>query len=135
MRGTPQTMQNFTDYKDLKAEIMTYFSKKLQELKILGVNDVIIDPGFGFAKSLEQNYELLHGMGELGVFNCPVLVGISRKSMINKVLNTSALEALNGTTVLNTIALLNGAQFLRVHDVKPAKEAIKLVEAYKGGNP
>lgn len=129
MRGTPQTMQQHTDYDDLMEEIMLYFAQKVRTLRQLGVNDVILDPGFGFAKTLEQNYELMRSLAEFSLhFDTPLLVGISRKSMIYKLLNTTPENSLNGTTVLNTYALLNGADILRVHDVKAAAEAIEIVK-------
>ena len=129
MRGTPQTMQQQTDYDDLMEEIMLYFAQKVRMLRQLGVNDVILDPGFGFAKTLEQNYELMRSLAEFSLhFDTPLLVGISRKSMIYKLLNTTPENSLNGTTVLNTYALLNGADILRVHDVKAAAEAIEIVK-------
>lgn len=127
MRGTPKTMQQHTDYNDLVGEIMQYFATKVQQLHLLGVNDVILDPGFGFSKTLEQNYELMRRLREFSLFDLPLLVGISRKSMIYKFLGGTPAESLNGTTVLNTIALLNGANILRVHDVRAAVEAVKLV--------
>lgn len=129
MRGTPQTMQQHTDYDDLMEEIMLYFAQKVRTLRQLGVNDVILDPGFGFAKTLEQNYELMRSLPEFSLhFEAPLLVGVSRKSMIYKLLGTSPEDSLNGTTVLNTYALLNGADILRVHDVKAAAEAIEIVK-------
>lgn len=129
MRGTPQTMQQHTDYDDLMEEIMLYFAQKVRTLRQLGVNDVILDPGFGFAKTLGQNYELMRSLAEFSLhFETPLLVGISRKSMIYRLLNTTPEESLNGTTVLNTYALLNGADILRVHDVKAAAEAIEIVK-------
>ncbi|RRD70445.1 dihydropteroate synthase [Tannerella forsythia] len=129
MRGTPQTMQQHTDYDDLMEEIMLYFAQKVRTLRQLGVNDVILDPGFGFAKTLGQNYELMRSLTEFSLhFETPLLVGISRKSMIYKLLNTTPENSLNGTTVLNTYALLNGADILRVHDVKAAAEAIEIVK-------
>ncbi len=129
MRGTPQTMQQHTDYDDLMEEIMLYFAEKVRMLRQLGVNDVILDPGFGFAKTLGQNYELMRSLAEFSLhFDTPLLVGISRKSMIYRLLNTTPEESLNGTTVLNTYALLNGADILRVHDVKAAAEAIEIVK-------
>ncbi len=126
MRGTPQTMQNFTNYKDIIDEILDYFVRKTNSLKKLGVKDIIIDPGFGFSKTLEQNYELLNNLKSLKILNLPVLVGISRKSMIYRLLNIKPEEALNGTSVLNTIAIQKSADILRVHDVKEAVETIKL---------
>jgi dihydropteroate synthase len=128
MKGTPQTMQKQAVYEHLTLEIIDYFSAKIAKLKKLGVHDVIIDPGFGFAKTLDHNYELMGQLQDLQVFGLPILAGISRKSMIYKLLGTTAGEALNGTTVLNTIALLKGASILRVHDVKAAAECIALIE-------
>lgn len=129
MRGTPQTMQQQTDYDNLVKAILFYFSERIAAAKALGIIDIIIDPGFGFAKTLEQNYELLNKLELLKIIEKPLLVGISRKSMIYKKLETSAKEALNGTSVLNTVALQKGASILRVHDVKEALECIKLVES------
>ena len=127
MRGTPKTMQQQTDYNHLAADIIKYFSEKVDELFQLGVNDIILDPGFGFSKTLEQNYELMNHLGDFRLFGLPILVGISRKSMIYKLLGNTPAESLNGTTVLNTFALLNGANILRVHDVKEAVEAVRIV--------
>ena len=127
MRGTPKTMQQQTNYKNLVKEILFYFSERIEEARALGIVDLVIDPGFGFAKTLEQNYELLNALELLNLTNLPLLVGMSRKSMIYKTLDTSAEHALNGTTVLNTIALQKGAHILRVHDVKEAVESIKLI--------
>lgn len=128
MRGTPKTMNNLTNYGDLLSELTTYFSKKITELHDLGVQDLIVDPGFGFAKTLDQNYELLSNLGVLKTLGYPILAALSRKSMIYKLLDTDAEHALNGTTVANTIALINGANILRVHDVSEAIEAVKMVE-------
>jgi dihydropteroate synthase len=128
MRGTPQTMASQTNYTNLIVEIAQYFAEKIQTLKELGVKDLIIDPGFGFAKTLEQNYELLGKLEHLKIIGHPVMVALSRKSMIYKLLETDAEHALNGTTAANTIALMQGANILRVHDVHAAKEAIKIVE-------
>ncbi len=128
IKGTPQTMQQHCQYENMMDEIIKFFAERVQRLKLLGVNDIIIDPGFGFAKDLDQNYELMQRLDELKVFELPILVGISRKSMIYKLLRTDADSALNGTTVLNTIALTKGANILRVHDVEPAMEAIKICE-------
>ena len=128
MRGTPQNMQQQTSYKDIFTEMALYFSEKKNTLIKLGVNDVIIDPGFGFAKNLDDNYRLLKNLSYFQMLESPVLCGVSRKSMIYKFLNTEPNDALNGTSVLNTIALMNGASLLRVHDVKEAKEAVLLVE-------
>ena len=127
LKGTPQTMQSLANYKDLVPEVLSYFSEKISQLKALGANQLIIDPGFGFAKTLEHNYELLNRFQELHSLGFPLLAGVSRKSMIYKALESTPAEALNGTTVLHTIALQKGAHILRVHDVKPAVEAIKLV--------
>ena len=128
MKGNPQNMQNNPHYDDLMKEILLYFAEKVQQLRDLGQKDIIVDPGFGFAKTVEHNYELMNHMDELKVFELPILSGISRKSMIYKLLGTSPLEALNGTTVLNTISLLKGASILRVHDVKEAREVAIMVK-------
>lgn len=127
MKGTPQNMQVNPTYGDLIKEISQYFASKVEQLTWLGVKDIIIDPGFGFAKTLEDNYYLLRELKQLELFELPILVGVSRKSMIYKFLEGSADSALNGTTALNTVALLNGANILRVHDVKEAVECVKLV--------
>ncbi|WP_300761870.1 dihydropteroate synthase [uncultured Parabacteroides sp.] len=127
MRGTPQTMQQHTDYEDMMEDIMLYFARKVRQLRLLGVNDIILDPGFGFSKTVDQNYTLMSHLFEFKEFGLPLLVGVSRKSMIYKYLGGTPADSLNGTTVLNTIALLNGADILRVHDVKAAVEAVKLV--------
>lgn len=131
IKGTPQTMQDAPHYEDLMREILFYFSVRTQQLKELGVKDIIIDPGFGFGKTIEHNYELMGHLDDLKVFDMPILVGISRKSMIYNLLGNTPVEALNGTTVLNTIALTKGADILRVHDVRQAVEAIKIVEKIK----
>ena len=131
MRGTPQTMQEFTQYDDLIKDMMFYFSEKVRTARSCGINDIILDVGFGFSKTLEQNYELLHKLELFNLFELPTLVGVSRKSMIYKALNIGPSEALNGTTVINTIALQKGASILRVHDVKQAKEAIDLISKLK----
>jgi dihydropteroate synthase len=132
LRGTPQTMQQFTDYDHLMEDVMLYFAEKLRTLRLLGVNDVIIDPGFGFSKTLEQNYELMRHLNEFpALLDAPLLVGISRKKMIGDLLENTAEARLNGTTVLNTFALLNGADILRVHDVKAAVEAVKIIHRLK----
>ena len=128
MRGTPQTMQQQTDYENFIQDILYYFSEKVAQLNQLGVNDIIIDPGFGFSKTLEQNYELMSYLKYFDIFETPILVGISRKSMIYKLLNSSAEESLNGTSALNTYSLLSGADILRVHDVKAAVECVRIVE-------
>ena len=126
MKGTPQTMQKFIQYDDIVKEILFYFSERIAAARHLGINDLIVDPGFGFAKTTEQNYEVFKKMDLFELFELPVLIGISRKSMIYKTLNFSAEEALNGTTVLNTIALTKGSNILRVHDVKEAMECVTL---------
>lgn len=128
MRGTPQTMKDFTDYDNLIQNIFYYFSKKVAELHQLGLNDIIIDPGFGFSKTMDQNYELIASLRGFSIFELPLLVGISRKKIIANLLDTTPADSLNGTTVLNTFALQNGADILRVHDVKEAVEAIKIVK-------
>lgn len=128
MQGTPQNMQLNPHYDNLMKEVMTYFAEKVDRLRQMGVKDLILDPGFGFGKTLDHNYELLSHMEEFAEFGLPLLVGISRKSMIYRLLDITPQESLNGTTVLNTIALLKGAHILRVHDVKPAVEAVKMVE-------
>lgn len=127
MRGTPQTMQQQTDYKDVTAEVLRYFGEKVDRLHAMGVSDIILDPGYGFAKTLEQNYQLLSRQRVFEVLDLPVLVGVSRKSMICKVLGCTPEEALNGTSVLHALALQQGTHILRVHDVKEAVETIKLV--------
>lgn len=131
MRGTPQTMQQHTDYKDMMEDILLYFAVKVRELNLMGVNDIVLDPGFGFSKTLDQNYHLMGHLREFGQFGLPLLVGVSRKSMIYKFLGGTPSESLNGTTVLNTVALLNGADILRVHDVRAAVEAVKIVDKLK----
>jgi dihydropteroate synthase len=131
MRGNPQTMQTLTNYEDIVKEMIFYFSERIQKARSFGISDLIIDPGFGFAKTLEQNYEVLHKIELFSMLELPLLAGISRKSMIYKVLENSPQEALNGTSVLNTIALQKGAKILRVHDVKEAVECIKLVSKLK----
>ena len=129
MKGTPQTMQEAPHYDDLMKEVMLYFAEKIQQLRDLGQKDIILDPGFGFGKTLEHNYELLSHLEALQIFELPILVGVSRKSMIYKLLGTTAQEALNGTTVLNTICLMKGcANILRVHDVKECVEAVNIYQ-------
>lgn len=128
MKGTPQTMQGQTSYSDLIPEIMFYFAEKLEQFRKLGIKDVIIDPGFGFAKTRTQNFDILRDLKSFQVLGLPVLVGVSRKSMIYKTLQITPSEALNGTTALNMFALLHGANILRVHDVKEAKETVTLFE-------
>lgn len=131
MKGNPQNMQEKTGYHNITKEVNLHLSEKVKKVKDLGVNDIIIDPGFGFAKTLEENYELMQHLEMLHIFDLPILVGISRKSMIYKLLKTSAKDALNGTSALNTIALQKGAQLLRVHDVKEAMECIAISEQLK----
>lgn len=128
MRGTPQTMQQLTNYDNFIQEIFYYFSEKVAQLNQLGVNDIILDPGFGFSKTLEQNYELLASVRGFDIFDLPLLIGISRKSMIYKYLDCTPNESLNGTSILNTFALQNGANILRVHDVKEAVEAVQMLQ-------
>ena len=128
MQGTPQDMQQRPHYDNLLKEVFLYFAKKVQQLRDLGVKDMILDPGFGFGKTLEHNYELLAHLEDFSVFELPVLVGVSRKSMIYKLLDTTPADALNGTTVIDTICLLKGADILRVHDVRQAVETVKIVE-------
>ena len=127
MRGTPQTMQQHCDYADLMEEIMRYFARKVEQLRLLGVNDIILDPGFGFSKTLAQNYELMAHLDEFKAFDLPLLVGVSRKSMIYKLLGGTPADSLNGTTVLHTYALLHGANILRAHDVKAAVEVRTII--------
>lgn len=127
MKGTPQTMQQLTDYDNFIQDVLYYFSARKARLNLLGVNDVIIDPGFGFSKTRSQNYELMEYLKYFNIFEEPILVGISRKSMIYKLLGISPEESLNGTSVLNTVALLSGANILRVHDVKEAVECVKII--------
>ena len=128
IQGTPSNMQQNPVYKDVLNEVLQFFAQKLETAHKMGIADIIIDPGFGFGKTLEHNYQLLKNLSVFGNLGQPILAGLSHKSMINKVLNISASESLNGTTVLNTIALINGADILRVHEVKEAKEAILLVK-------
>lgn len=128
MKGNPQTMQMEPYYDDLLTEMLRYFGTKVQQLHELGVKDIILDPGFGFAKTLEHNYELMNRLQDLQVLELPILVGISRKSMIYRLLGNTPEDALNGTSVLNTMALLKGASILRVHDVKEATEVVQIVK-------
>ncbi|HAA18269.1 MAG TPA: dihydropteroate synthase, partial [Cytophagales bacterium] len=127
MRGTPQTMKSLTKYDNLLTEMGVYFSERVQQLQALGVRDIVLDPGFGFAKTVEQNFKLLRNFDYFLSIGHPVLAGVSRKSMIWRTLDITAAEALNGTTVLNTIALTQGASILRVHDVREAMETVTLV--------
>ena len=126
MKGTPQTMQSLAQYENIVKEMLFYFSQKIAQARSLGINDLILDPGFGFAKTLEQNFEVLSKLELFQMTELPLLVGVSRKSMVYKTLETTAEFALNGTTSLNTISLLKGAKILRVHDVKEAVECVKL---------
>jgi dihydropteroate synthase len=129
IKGNPQTMQNLCEYTNVVAEVLEFLQKSVQQLHLLGVNDVIIDPGFGFAKTTEQNFSLLKNLNLFSSIQAPLLVGVSRKSMICKTLNITPDEALNGTTAVHFAALMGGANILRVHDVKEAKEAITIFEA------
>lgn len=130
MQGRPETMQENPTYEDVTREVLEFFIQKKQECRKAGIKDLIIDPGFGFGKTIQHNFTLLKNLAAFKILDLPVLAGLSRKSTISKTLNITAAESLNGTTVLNTIALMNGASILRVHDVKEAIEAVKLVEAY-----
>ena len=129
-QGKPKNMQSHPVYENVVKDILKYFSEKINQLKLKGISDIIIDPGFGFGKTLEHNYQLLRDLKEFEIFELPILVGVSRKSMINKVLKIKPEDALNGTSILHTLALLNGADILRVHDVKESKEVIKLLTLY-----
>ena len=131
MKGTPKTMQTLTQYDDIVKDMLFYFAQKINEARSLGINDLIADPGFGFAKTTEQNFEVLQKCELFQILEVPILAGLSRKSMIYKILEITANEALNGTTVLNTLALTKGANILRVHDVKEAMETIQLWEAFE----
>ena len=128
MQGTPQNMQKEPHYDNLIKEVFIYFARKVQQLRDLGMKDIILDPGFGFGKTLEHNYELMARLEEFSIFELPLLVGVSRKSMIYKLLGGTPQDALNGTTVLDTVALMKGANILRVHDVREAVEAVRIVE-------
>ena len=129
MRGTPQTMKGLTDYDDLVKEVLFYLSERVAAARALGLNDIIVDPGLGFAKTIAQNYELLNATEKLQILDLPILIGLSRKSMITKTLGIDATSALNGTTALNMVALQKGASILRVHDVKEAVETVSLYQA------
>jgi len=129
MRGTPQTMTQLTDYKNVTRDVLKYFSERLAEARAAGINDIIVDPGFGFAKTREQSFELLNNLELFKHLEVPYLIGVSRKSLIYKTLETTAENALNGTTALHAIALLKGASILRVHDVQEAVECVKLLQA------
>lgn len=128
MKGDPKTMQSLTDYNDIIKEMLFYFSERINKARSLGISDIIVDPGFGFAKTTEQNFEVMNQLELFQMLELPLLSGISRKSMIYKTLGNTPQEALNGTTVLNTVSLIKGANILRVHDVKEAVEAVKLFE-------
>lgn len=134
MRGTPKTMQSLTQYDDIMKAMMLYFAQKISQARSLGINDLILDPGYGFSKTTEQNFEVLQKSEIFQHLNVPILVGLSRKSMIYKTLETTAQEALNGTTVLNTLALTKGIHILRVHDVKEAMESITLFKSFQKVN-
>ncbi|MCY1133362.1 dihydropteroate synthase [Bacteroides fragilis] len=131
MQGTPQNMQKEPHYENLLKEVFMYFARKVRQLRDLGMKDIILDPGFGFGKTLEHNYELMAHLEEFGIFELPLLVGVSRKSMIYRLFGVTPQEALNGTTVLDTVALMKGADILRVHDVREAVEAVRLIEKLK----
>mgnify|MGYP006158808185 CR=1 FL=1 len=131
MKGTPETMKDLTQYQDLLKEVLFYFSERINLARQYGINDIIVDPGFGFAKNITQNFELLRSLEALKIMDLPILIGISRKSMIYKTLQTTPEYALNGTTALHMVALQNGANILRVHDVKEAVECVKLFELIK----
>ncbi len=128
IKGTPQNMQENPIYDNVVEEVLHYFEEKVNQLNALGISNIVLDPGFGFGKTVEHNYELLNNLDTFKSFSLPIMAGISRKSMINKVINSTPDDALNGTTSLNTIALMKGANILRVHDVKEANETIKLVQ-------
>lgn len=134
MQGTPQSMQQHPHYDNLLKEVFLYFARKVQQLRDLGVKDIILDPGFGFGKTMEHNYELLSHLEEFRIFELSLLVGVSRKSMIYRLLDITPQEALNGTTVLDTICLLKGADILRVHDVKEAVETVRIVQAMRNNS-
>ena len=134
MQGTPQSMQQHPHYGKLLKEVFLYFARKVQQLRDLGVKDIILDPGFGFGKTMEHNYELLSHLEDFRIFELPLLVGVSRKSMIYRLLDITPQEALNGTTVLDTICLLKGADILRVHDVKEAVETVRIVQAMRNNS-
>ena len=135
MQGTPETMQDAPSYSNVVTEVMDHLAERVRACRIAGIKDIIIDPGFGFGKTNEHNFQLLKGLSLFRILDCPILAGLSRKSMITKTLGIKNADALNGTTVLNTIALLNGANILRVHDVKEAKEAVKLLQFLNSVNP
>jgi dihydropteroate synthase len=134
MQGTPQTMQEQAVYEDVTREVLDFFIRKMDELRKAGIPDIIVDPGFGFGKTIAHNFELLRNLEVFKILRAPLLLGISRKSSVYKTLGITAAEALNGTTVLHTIGLMNGADILRVHDVKEAREVITLFKACRGGS-
>lgn len=135
MRGNPHTMQDFTDYGDVADDVMRFLGDRMKEAAYAGISDIILDPGFGFSKTLDQNYELLARMELLRELGYPLLVGVSRKSMVYKLLGTSPEQSLNATTAVNTLALLKGASILRVHDVREAVEAVAVVEKFREESP
>ena len=135
MRGNPHTMQDFTDYGDVAADVMRFLGDRMKEAAYAGISDIILDPGFGFSKTLDQNYELLARMELLRELGYPLLVGVSRKSMVYKLLGTSPEQSLNATAAVNTLALLKGASILRVHDVREAVEAVAVVEKFREESP
>jgi dihydropteroate synthase len=126
MQGRPETMQIAPSYGDITKDVIAFFKEKIEKLKEAGIKEIIIDPGFGFGKTIDHNYQLMKELEQFHQLELPLLVGVSRKSMIYKLLGTTPEEALNGTTMLNTVALMKGAHILRVHDVKAAKEVVKL---------
>jgi len=126
LKGTPQSMQSQTDYNDLMGELLEFFQDRIRTLNSLEAKDIIIDPGFGFAKTLDQNYEIMAKLNEFSSLGCPLLIGISRKSMIYRLFDGEAKDSLNGTTALNMVSLMGGANILRVHDVKEAVECVKI---------
>ena len=131
MQGTPQTMQQSPTYSDVTTEVLDFLIQRTQQVAKAGIKDIIIDPGFGFGKTISQNFELLRNLAVFKIVGRPLLVGLSRKSTVSKTLNITTEDSLNGTTVMNTVALLNGADIIRVHDVREAKEAVRLIEAYQ----
>ena len=135
MKGRPETMQESPMYEDVTREVLDYFITRINDCRNAGIKDIIIDPGFGFGKNIAHNFRILKDLASFKMLGCPILVGLSRKSTVYKTLHITAAEALNGTTVLNTVALQHGADILRVHDVKEAREAILLLEAYKKSAP
>ena len=135
MRGDPRTMQNNTDYGDIVADILKWFGERIFRLRSAGLKDIIIDPGFGFGKTIDQNFELLRRLFDFSITGLPLMVGISRKSMVWKTLGITAGEALNGTTALNALALFNGADIIRVHDVKEAVQTVRLINKVKNPHP